>query len=64
MGNSVTGNADHGILVESADNHITGNKVRGSAVDDLHDTNESPPCDDNKWRGNRFDTANQACTRR
>lgn len=64
VGNSVNGNADHGILIESADNQITGNKVQGNAVDDLHDTNESPPCDDNKWRGNRFDTANQACAGR
>lgn len=61
VGNRVHDNAEHGILVHSSGNQITGNDARGNAVDDLRDTNMSPPCDGNRWKGNRFLTFNQPC---
>ena len=64
VGNRVHGNTAHGILVASSDNMITGNDARGNSGDDLRDTNTSPPCDANKWRGNKFVTFNQACVTR
>ena len=64
VGNRVQLNADHGILVESRNNSIVNNNARGNAVNDLHDTNVAPPCDDNTWRTNRFATFNQPCVAR
>ncbi|HEX2041141.1 MAG TPA: right-handed parallel beta-helix repeat-containing protein [Acidimicrobiales bacterium] len=60
-GNRVQSNADHGILVASRNNRIVANTARGNAVNDLHDANVAPPCDNNVWRSNRFATANQPC---
>lgn len=64
VGNRVHDNTEHGILVESSDNRIMGNDAWGNAVDDLRDTNVSPPCDANRWRGNKFETFNQPCVAR
>lgn len=58
VANRVTDNTDHGILVASENNQITGNDTRGDAVHDLADTNVAPPCDANKWKGNKFVTFN------
>ena len=64
VGNRVHDNTEHGILVESSNNQIMGNDARGNAFDDLRDTNVSPPCDANRWRGNKFVTFNQPCVTR
>jgi parallel beta-helix repeat protein len=54
--NQLSGNAV-GILVETGAeaNALTGNRAEGNTGSDLLDGN--PGCDDNKWRGNTFDTA-------
>ncbi|MFN2557501.1 MAG: right-handed parallel beta-helix repeat-containing protein [Nitriliruptorales bacterium] len=60
-GNRVQDNADYGILVASSNNSITGNVARGNEIEDLRDTNLTPPCDANRWKGNKFVTFNQPC---
>lgn len=62
--NRVEDNFEHGIFVASKDNRIVNNRSLRNGVDDLHDTNFTPPCDDNIWRHNTFDVANQACVTR
>ena len=58
--NIVTDNENTGISLGSltTQNNIDGNIAVGNGRDmsDVH-----PDCDDNQWRGNRFDTANQEC---
>jgi Right handed beta helix region len=39
-------------------NHVNGNTALGNGLD-LEDDNSN--CDDNKWNGNTFNTANQSC---
>jgi hypothetical protein len=39
--------------------HVNGNTALGNVQFDLEDDNAN--CDDNKWNGNRFNTANQSC---
>src|SRR4030095_12354214 len=55
--NIVVDNSDTGILVGrfSTENNIDGNIALGNGGEDMLDLN--PDCDDNQWRGNRFDTA-------
>jgi parallel beta-helix repeat protein len=59
--NQVENNADHGILVASRNNQIVGNRSLGNAVNDLHDANVAPPCDNKTWRSKVFATFNQPC---
>jgi parallel beta-helix repeat protein len=49
-----------GIFVNlgSTQNNIEGNTFLGNFLDTV---DQSPDCDENQWRGNQFDTANQAC---
>jgi parallel beta-helix repeat protein len=58
-GNTATNNGT-GILLEddSTGNRIVGNTALSNGVD-LADTHAG--CDQNKWKGNVFDTANQSC---
>jgi len=42
----------------STDNRIEGNTVTGNTVD-MSDA--SADCDNNKWKGNTFNTSNKAC---
>ena len=60
--NIVIGNSEvsNGIEVGlgSTQNNVAGNTALGNGFD-MEDAN--PNCDDNRWRGNRFDTANQSC---
>jgi parallel beta-helix repeat protein len=57
--NTVNSNL-HGItLVASTQNEIHGNRALGNGSEDMFDS--EPNCDDNQWRGNQFDTANQPC---
>ena len=46
-------------LVGSTQNEIHGNGALGNESQDMFDS--EPNCDDNQWRGNQFDTANQPC---
>lgn len=62
--NRVEDNTEHGILVASENNRIVNNRSVGNGVDDLHDTNVSPPCDNNTWRNNAYAVANQDCVTR
>ena len=59
--NQASGNGFQGIGVElgSTSNHINGNTALMNGVFDLQDQNAN--CDDNKWNGNTFVTANQPC---
>ncbi|MCA1691475.1 MAG: right-handed parallel beta-helix repeat-containing protein [Actinobacteria bacterium] len=59
--NRIENNADHGIFVASRNNRVLSNRALGNAVNDLHDANVSPPCDNNTWRNNTFVTFNQLC---
>jgi len=59
--NRVENNADHGLFVASRNNQIVGNRSLGNAINDLHDANVAPPCDNNTWRSNVFATFNQPC---
>ena len=57
--NTATSNTLMGIsLIRATQNEIHGNTALGNA-EDMFDG--EPNCDDNRWRGNRFDTANQSC---
>ncbi|MGH9277384.1 MAG: right-handed parallel beta-helix repeat-containing protein, partial [Acidimicrobiales bacterium] len=42
------------------DNQITFNTATGNVIFDLYDSNFA--CDNNTWHGNKWHTANQACT--
>ena len=59
--NQTLGNGAFGILLVtgSTSNHVNGNTALGNGVNDLEDDN--PNCDNNKWNGNRFNTASQPC---
>ena len=46
-------------LVASTQNEIHGNTALSNSDQDMFDN--APDCDDNQWRGNQFDTANQEC---
>lgn len=61
VGNRVHNNARHGIFVAAHDNRIQKNRALGNGLDDLHDSNFSPPCDNNTWRKNAFSDFNQPC---
>jgi parallel beta-helix repeat protein len=56
--NTATNNTLTGISLRGTQNEIGGNTAVGNAVD-MFDS--APNCDDNRWLGNRFDTANQSC---
>jgi parallel beta-helix repeat protein len=47
------------LVTGSTSNHVNGNTALGNGVNDLEDDN--PNCDNNKWNGNRFNTASQPC---
>lgn len=57
--NIVQNNRGDGLLVQSLNNTLTGNRVSGSVGTDLHDTNEG--CDNNAWHANTGATATPAC---
>jgi parallel beta-helix repeat protein len=57
--NTATSNTFRGISLAGTQNEIGGNTALGNAVEDMFDS--APNCDDNRWRGNRFGTANQSC---
>jgi parallel beta-helix repeat protein len=58
--NQTNGNRFIGIrVVSGSSNHINGNTALGNPAIDLDDDNAN--CDDNKWNGNTFNTANQPC---
>jgi parallel beta-helix repeat protein len=57
--NIATSNMSMGISVRGMQNEINGNTALSNLVQDMFD--REPNCDDNRWRGNRFDTANQPC---
>ena len=48
-----------GILLLSTGNHIDNNSAHNNRFFDLDDENQN--CDENKWDGNRFGSANQSC---
>ena len=58
--NQTLGNGQVGIRLgfPVTSNHVNGNTALGNGTD-LEDDNAN--CDDNKWNGNRFATANQSC---
>lgn len=66
---NTTDNNSVGIFVEGGvglNNNITGNESSGNTSFDMVDENGPPfngptPCDNNKWRGNHFVTANRSC---
>lgn len=49
-----------GTLFPAVNNRIVGNRTGANRLFDLHDF--SPDCDNNLWRGNRYDTADPPCT--
>jgi hypothetical protein len=59
--NQTLGNSSIGILLNPGvtSNHVNGNTALGNGGFDLEDGNAN--CDDNKWNGNRFNTASQPC---
>jgi len=59
--NQTIGNGTYGIDVAngSTGNHVNGNTALGNGLSDLFDGNTS--CDNNKWNGNTFGTANMSC---
>jgi parallel beta-helix repeat protein len=59
--NTASSNTLQGISLMGTQNKINGNTALNNAVQDMLD--REPNCDDNQWRGNRFDTANQPCIR-
>jgi parallel beta-helix repeat protein len=71
QGNTVTGNWNSGIEIQTQENRIIGNTVLGngtlagpsifSSHVDLADYNFDPPCDNNVYRANDFGTANLDC---
>jgi hypothetical protein len=63
--NDVFANLADGIRVDGMSNVISRNHTGGNGVGgrgfDLHDSNRRPPCDDNVWSANTFDTAWPDC---
>lgn len=66
--NTTDNNAAFGIFVENGvgiNNNITGNESSGNTTFDMDDENQPPfsasPCDNNKWKGNQFVSANASC---
>jgi parallel beta-helix repeat protein len=57
--NTATSNTLRGISLTGTQNEIGGNTALSNSFEDMFDG--APNCDDNRWRGNRFDTANQSC---
>jgi parallel beta-helix repeat protein len=57
--NTASSNTLMGISLRGTQNEIGGNTALSNAVEDMFDS--APNCDDNRWRGNRFGTANQSC---
>jgi len=59
--NQSIGNGTYGIDVApgSTGNHVNGNTALGNRLFDLFDGNMS--CDNNKWNGNTFVSANMSC---
>ncbi len=45
VGNRVHNNARHAIFVAAHDNRVRNDRALGNGLDDLHDSNVSPPCD-------------------
>ncbi len=62
--NRVEDNAEHGVFVASKNNRVVNNRSLDNGLDDLHDSNFTPACDNNIWRNNTFGVANQACVAR
>lgn len=60
-GNQVLNSDKEGIKIDASaeGNQITGNTSIGSGNDDLFDGNVD--CDENRWKGNTFETANDDC---
>ena len=46
-------------LSTSTQNELLGNTALDNTIEDMFDLASN--CDDNRWQGNRFDTANQSC---
>ena len=61
--NETIGNGTYGIDVApgSTGNHVNGNTANGNGLYDLFDGN--PNCNNNKWNGNTFTSANLSCIR-
>jgi parallel beta-helix repeat (two copies) len=57
--NTATNNTLVGISLGGTQNEIGGNTAVGNGREDMFDS--APNCDDNRWLGNRFVTANQSC---
>ena len=64
--NTTNNNSAHGLWLGCnfsgncpSGNNISGNTSLGNSVFDMED--DTPNCDNNKWRGNKFKTANQSC---
>jgi parallel beta-helix repeat protein len=57
--NTANDNTSMGISLRGSQNEINGNTALGNADADMFDI--AGNCDDNRWRGNRFGTANQSC---
>ena len=57
--NTATNNTLVGISLRGTQNEIGGNTAVGNGREDMFDS--APNCDDNRWLGNRFVTANQSC---
>ena len=62
LGN-ITNNNNFGILVANTgqNDRILNNTALGNNIRDLHDDNAT--CDNNLWKNNTFNTANQTCIR-
>jgi hypothetical protein len=60
-GNRVEESRRDGIIVSGQRNNLHGNTSVGNGGLDMVD--ENPDCDDNDWKGNRFETSKQACIR-
>jgi parallel beta-helix repeat protein len=61
LGNTVTGNAVDGVVIERGrhGNEVIGNTASSNGATDLVDQNFQ--CDSNVWRNNSFGTRNQPC---
>ena len=58
----VPGSMDNEVLNNTAlNNAVMQHEDPGAPFFDLHDANFEPPCDNNTWLGNVFETFNQEC---
>ncbi|MFN2569042.1 MAG: right-handed parallel beta-helix repeat-containing protein [Candidatus Dormibacteria bacterium] len=58
--NIISNNRGAGLLVQSLNNQLVGNRSSGNTALDLQDTNAN--CDNNAWHGNSGTTFSPACT--